>query len=294
MLPTGKTVAVSLDRILFATDFSPGSEKAGGLVKAIAQNCRSTVELVHVVDLSAASQAPDARSSSDLSRKIGREMLERAREQFSSAGVQAETILCEGPEPAKAILEVARERKVDLIASGTRGQSGLARMALGSVTEQLIHHADCPVLTIGPNVNSPTATGKFQRIVCATDFSLETAMAVQLARPLAQASGTRMFLCHVLPKPEGGRSVDTQELVEKFRANLQRLIPDIARAWCEPECVVDHGYAADGILLLARRVKADLIIMGARRVSHWFANPEAGIAYDIIRSGDCPVLTVRG
>ena len=36
----------------------------------------------------------------------------------------------------------------------------------------------------------------------------------------------------------------------------------MAREWCEPECVLEHGVATDGILLLAQRVKADLIVLG--------------------------------
>lgn len=65
---------------------------------------------------------------------------------------------------------------------------------------------------------------------------------------MTQSYSAHMFLCHVLPRPDGTHSIDAQELNEKFKAQLQRQIPTLARGWCDPECVVDHGYAVDGIL----------------------------------------------
>jgi nucleotide-binding universal stress UspA family protein len=280
--------------ILFATDFSPEANKAGVNVTAIAQHYRSKVQLFHVVNLSAAFKTPDAGICIDIFRKSGEENLAKVKIQFSSGGVEVETILTEGLNPGKEILQAANDGAADLIAVGSRGQGGLARLALGSVAQHLIHHAKCPVLTAGPNTKPSSTAGSFQHMVCATDFSSEAAAAAKLALSFAESYGAHMFLCHVLPRPDGSHSIDSHELNENFKAELQRLIPDIAREWCEPECVVDHGYAADGILLLAERVRADLIILGTRRQSHWFTNLKAGIAFEVIRAAACPVITVLG
>ena len=87
--------------------------------------------------------------------------------------------------------------------------------------------------------------------------------------------------------------MDDHELNARFTSALQRLVPDVAREWCEPECVLEHGFAADGILLLAQRVKADLIVLGTRKASHWFDNFKTGVAFQVISSSHCPVLTIR-
>jgi len=282
------------DSILFATDFSPGADKTGAYVTAIARRYGSIVQLVHVVDLSAAFKTPDAGICIETFRRSGEENLAKTGAQLAAAGIQVETMLLEGLDTAKEILQVADECPVDLIASGTRGPAGLSRLALGSVAEYLIHHASCPMLTTGPHVKPPGSVENFRQIVCATDFSPEATMAVKLALSVAQSYRAHMFLCHVLPRPDGSHSIDSHDLNEKFKVALQRLIPDIAREWCEPECVVDHGYAVDGILLLAHRVKADLIVLGARYSSHWFARLKAGIAFEVIRAAVCPVLTVLG
>ena len=288
------TTEVALRTILFATDFSSGANKAEAYVTALARRFGSRVQLVHVVDLAAAFKTPDAGICIDLFRRSGEENLAKAKAQLAATGVPAEAILREGIDAAKEILQVAAENAADLIISGTRGHGNLARMALGSVAEHLIHHAACPVLTAGPNVKAVGAAENFKQIVCATDFSSEATRAVKYAVAFARSYGAHMFLCHVLPRSDGSRHIDVQELTEKFQADLQTLIPETARQWCEPECVVDHGYAADGILLLARRVKADLVVLGTHRSSHWFTSLKAGMAFEVIRAAACPVLTVRG
>lgn len=59
--------------------------------------------------------------------------------------------------PADAIVQVARDLDATLILLGTHGRSGLARVALGSVAEAVIRHADVPVVVV-PTHGAP-ATG---------------------------------------------------------------------------------------------------------------------------------------
>lgn len=294
MTVLGKRVEVTLDNILFATDFSPVAQKAGRYAEAIAQHYKSTIHLAHIIDLSSISQMPDLGICIDALRKNGEASLENARAQFASANIQVTTTLEEVFDPAKAILEIANERSANLIVCGTRGHQGLARLAIGSFAEQLIHRAECPVLTIGPQVTPPHTSGMFERIVYATDFSPEAAKAATFASSFAQDCGAHIYLCHVLSQADYGHGVDGQELTNRFTSALQRIVPDIAQEWCEPECIVEHSYAPDGILLLAHRVNADLIVLGTRRFSHWFDSVKAGIAYQVISAATCPVLTVRG
>jgi nucleotide-binding universal stress UspA family protein len=51
-------------------------------------------------------------------------------------------------KPAEEILRVAREEKVDLIAMGTHGRTGLQHLLLGSVAEDVTQHAPCPIFTV--------------------------------------------------------------------------------------------------------------------------------------------------
>jgi len=58
------------------------------------------------------------------------------------------TTLVEAGIPYATILDIAEREGVDLIVMGTHGRSGLSRFFLGSVTEKVVRHAHCPVLTI--------------------------------------------------------------------------------------------------------------------------------------------------
>jgi nucleotide-binding universal stress UspA family protein len=53
-------------------------------------------------------------------------------------------------DPAIEVVEVAREGGYDLIVLGTHGRTGIRHALLGSITERVVRHARCPVLTIHP------------------------------------------------------------------------------------------------------------------------------------------------
>jgi nucleotide-binding universal stress UspA family protein len=291
---SGKSVEVKLDNILFATDFSRSVETAQLYVKALAERYGSVVQLMYVVDLGAAFKAPDAGISIDIFRRFGEESLRRLRSEMAAKNIRAETILCEGTDPTTEILRAAQDNSVDLLVLGTRAHKGLAKLVLGSTAELLIHRATCPILTIGPEACSPEEPLNFRKIVYATDFSAEAARAGAFTLSFARDFGAHIYFCHVSPAPDGTTQVDGQELNEEFTRALQQLVPDLTRERCEPECVLEHGYAADGILLLAHRVKADLIVLGTRLTSHWFDSFKAGVAFQVIGRAHCPVLTIRG
>jgi nucleotide-binding universal stress UspA family protein len=70
----------------------------------------------------------------------------------TAEGVDIEHRLVSG-EPAKEILRLARDEDVELIVMGTHGRTGVMRALLGSVAEEVLRHATCPVLTVKvPNV----------------------------------------------------------------------------------------------------------------------------------------------
>jgi nucleotide-binding universal stress UspA family protein len=73
--------------------------------------------------------------------------LAEAAEEVRAAGVQVETFPREG-DPADAILDVAEERKSDLIVVGNKGMTGAKRFVLGSVPNKVSHHAPCSVMII--------------------------------------------------------------------------------------------------------------------------------------------------
>ncbi len=73
--------------------------------------------------------------------------LKEALEDVGDSGVKVETYAREG-DPADAILDVAEEKKADLIVVGNKGMTGAKRFLLGSVPNKVSHHAPCSVLIV--------------------------------------------------------------------------------------------------------------------------------------------------
>jgi nucleotide-binding universal stress UspA family protein len=77
--------------------------------------------------------------------------LKDARDQLAKikapAGVSMETRLETG-EAGAIILSVARDSNCQMIVMGTHGRSGLGRLLMGSVAEEVVRKAPCPVLTL--------------------------------------------------------------------------------------------------------------------------------------------------
>ena len=114
------------------------------------------------------------------------------------ANAAVEVEICEG-DPWKEIKAAAERWPADLVVMGTHGGGGLEQLFLGSVTEKLMHHLPCPVLTVcheeGRTWESP---GLVQRILCATDFSEASALAVDQALALAEKDQAKVTVLHVI------------------------------------------------------------------------------------------------
>ena len=140
-------------RILHPTDFSAASRPAFEQALALARRGRASLTILHVI----APFAPtlgEGYVSPRTWESIERQVRAQAQSQLAKlvararkAGVRATSLLLEGPA-ADRIARAARARRADLVAMGTHGRSGLARLVLGSVAERVVGSAPCPVLTV--------------------------------------------------------------------------------------------------------------------------------------------------
>ena len=122
-------------RILVPTDFSPLSTLALEHAIALASLCRASIHLIHVhADAAPPVDDDEPRLEALVSRCRGDAIVVTSR-------------TCVG-HPATTIVQEAADRAVDLIVLGTHGRHGLAHLMLGSVAEQVVRTAPCPVLTV--------------------------------------------------------------------------------------------------------------------------------------------------
>lgn len=136
-----------ISSIVVPTDFSPTATKAVEYGAGLAYRLGASLTLLHAVEPLGVA-LPQALAEA---QQIGAtESLEGVVKELAARGVKADFAVRMGPA-ARETIELARERKADLIVIGTHGRSGLSRLLLGSVAENVLRHADCPVLTVRPS-----------------------------------------------------------------------------------------------------------------------------------------------
>jgi nucleotide-binding universal stress UspA family protein len=139
--------------ILVPADFSDGSTSAFGLAQALARDYGARIVVAHVVEPPRATGVegvlvfqPEVNWESFRQR-----LVERYR---ADAAIPIEHIVVEG-YPAEEIARLAGDYHADVIVIGTHGRTGLSRLIMGSVAEQVLRRAPCPVVTI----KHPTPAG---------------------------------------------------------------------------------------------------------------------------------------
>ena len=294
MTITQEPVAISIDTVLLATDFSGASEKSASYAKAIARRFNSTLEMIHVIDPSAIAICDEVAGCVSLPDKVFSDAADPMRTQasFIEAGVTTKSFTTEGHNAAETLLELAHQHHVDLIVAGTQSKTGVERLFLGSTAEQLIRAAECPVLTIGPSVVwPPDGPLEFRCIVYATDFSVQSAKAARYALAFAAQQGARLCCCYV-ENSEAEVPASRADTTADFTEALRHMMPEDAINTCHPEFFVEHGDPAEGILVLAAKVGADLIVLGPRKSSFWLKYVNRGLTPSLLAEAKCPVMTI--
>ena len=290
----GNQIAVRLETIPPATGFSSSTDTSNLYMQALAYRYQSKLILLHVVDLGAGFADQETGAPADLYRAIEEKCVEKSQGEPVATRGHLESVICELTPTATAIVQAAQDRSVDLLVMGTHGPTDLSRVVLGSTAQELLHQTEMPILTIGPGVPPPECPVGFQSIVYATDYSPEAAKACVSALSFAQEFGAQIYVCHVLPDPGSECQLNEQELNDRFLSALRSLVPDISPEWDDPDCVLDYQFAAEGILLVAQRVKANLIVLGTRKTAEWLKSPTPGLAFQLISGSSCPVLSIQG
>ena len=135
---------VGFQRVLVATD---GSKQCRAAVERAIDFSRSyggEISVVSVVDVTAEFYAEAPQVVDDMIHK-SKGYVEEVKEQAEASGVKVEAFVKEG-EAYQAIVELAKERDVNIIVMGSHGRTGLKRLLMGSVAEKVIGYAPCPVL----------------------------------------------------------------------------------------------------------------------------------------------------
>jgi nucleotide-binding universal stress UspA family protein len=142
-------------RVLFATDFSQGSEHALETAVSFAKHYGAELLMTHVVTVWDYDPAnPEWRFPPLPSEHVseiethGKERLDETGESVSDSGVDVRTLLVRGFDPGLEIARTAEDEDADLIVMSTHGRTGVSHLVIGSTAEKVVRYATCPVLTV--------------------------------------------------------------------------------------------------------------------------------------------------
>jgi nucleotide-binding universal stress UspA family protein len=135
---------VGFQRVLVATDGSKQCRTAVEKAIDFSQSYGGEISVVSIIDVPAEFYAEAPQVVDDMARKA-KGYVEEVKKQAEASGVKVETFVKEG-EAYQAIVDIAKERDVNIIVMGSHGRTGLKRLLMGSVAEKVIGYAPCPVL----------------------------------------------------------------------------------------------------------------------------------------------------
>jgi nucleotide-binding universal stress UspA family protein len=212
-----------------------------------------------------------------------RALLDQARRRAREHDVPVTSLIRIGHSAARAILETARERQVDLILLGWKGHTSTARRILGEITDEVVMRATTDIMLVkltGPELPKhlllPTAGGTHAR------------RAEQYAADIAKSQGGHLTLCSIVP-PDA-----PEELLESETTRLDAAKQSIAEVTGLE--AVDHVILRDRAIsdaIVEEGKKHDAVVVGAAGQS--FSNQIlfGSIPEEVARESEKPVIVIK-
>ncbi len=206
---------------------------------------------------------------------------------------------------AREIVAVAQELPAPLIVMGTHGSTGIDRLVLGSVAEQVLRLAPCPVITV-PQRSTLHLSPARMHVVCAIDFSEASLAALEFLLANRLTSHATITLLHVLDtRWQDGLGAVVEPLpyseAQAVAADAARREHDARRRLMglRPEGHTERlrvrtirGRASAEILRIADEEAAELIALGRHSQGVLDRALFGSTAQQVVRRAVCPVLTL--
>lgn len=309
--------------IIIPVDGSEHAARAVARAAELAGHLGAHMQLLHVMPAGPAelSDIPGNRSATtdaDLAAKrdTANEVLTTARRGLAETVTEnTETLVLDDlqhhGDPATVITEQANRTPGAIVVMGTRGLGGIRKLLLGSVSDAVVHQADCPVMVVHADEH-PANTAGVQQILVPVDGSSSSDQAARLAGEIARGSNAAVQLLFAYARhpaeADGGYStlgeapVYTEAMVEEFlQAGREEAGRTFARARTHlgeiPAGITEHELSgpAAGALLdhVNDQQKPSMVIMGRRGLSGWQETLVGSVSHALLSKAACPVAVIH-
>lgn len=288
-----------IQSIVVATDFSEHAERAVLRAAQLAAQHGARLELVHAAPMPMpmpvwGDMAGGTWIENSELIELGEQRLQRRRNDLLAQPdhpVEVD-IICEAAPPQQLVLSRADARQADLVVIGATGEGALAQRLFGSTAQSIVRHAKTPVL-----VARLPVTGRYHRLLIATDLSDAALHAAREARRLAPEA--RVDLFSALEQPKAGIAMFFGPDEATRTANLERargLVQERLRALAAELGVADAplhvrdgraSHELPGVLLDSG---AELLSVGAHGKTRLEAGVLGSTSLHAVAEARCDVL----
>lgn len=282
---------MTIRRIAAAVDASEPARRAAERALSLAAACKAETTLVHVCDAGPIEAATILTTNSviEQTQRAGERAIAELIAELGAPNI--DTVFRLGRDVPGTICEAAREFDADLIVTGTIGRTGVSRFFLGSVAENVVRRAHCPVWV--ERASEPVLR-EVERLVVCTDLSPMSEAGLSLAGQLAADLGSAVEVVYAFEAPYRGLAIDVRR---KLTAELQQQLSQLATKHFEGTApritIVEGANVVDGITAHASRISADLLVLashGRTALSRMFMG---SVAERVTRFAPCSVLVAR-
>jgi len=303
---------VVFKNVLCTTDLSDFSNMSVYYGAALARVFEATLHLCHVVDLPIVSVHGEAFTyPPDYAQTLKEDALRQMDTLMNPLQVKWVPHVEMGAI-AHTISDLVGMTEADLVISASHGRSGLKRLLLGSVTEQLLRSIRRPFLVVTApekrdddiaeqRITRDTVENfRLKKILVGSDFSQDSTNAVTYGFSLAQDFQSELHLVHVVEPfaysdalmPDPMTAEVRTDLDALLTGRLESLVPAEARNWCDVKTSCLAGRPHEELVKYAVLHAVDLIILGIRGRGLVETLLLGSTTDRVIRRVTCPVLAV--
>jgi nucleotide-binding universal stress UspA family protein len=303
----GEIPMLKIKKILFPTDYSECANQAMQHALHLAWKYQAELHLLHAITLHGLERREDLKGYLNIDElyetfeKSSHDKMRTSIDLHKADKLPIKTVQERGIYPATVILEYAAQNDIDLIIMGTHGRRGFGHMFLGSVAEEVVRMAPCPVLTVREQEES-IPVQSLKNILVPLDFSGDSKLALKYAISLAETSQAKLQLLHVVEQDihpsfyvTGKTSIFdfNPDIIKKSEQVMQKYLDELNGQKIKSEFFVIEGRAAHDIIQFADSHQTDMIVIpthGLTGIEHLMLG---SVAEKVVRMAPCKVFTIK-
>lgn len=290
---------LDIDRILWPTDLTDQAERAFSHAATLAAWHDADLHTLNIVE-EGAGNSSSAGASFPVPQDTLSSLLRKKEDPPQSIDLGALTLVQEQKQaksPPEGIVAYADSHDIDLVVMGTHGRRGLRRLLLGSVAEEVLRRAHCPVLTLRGQGDTPPAW-EVRNILTPVDFSDASMEALHHAKELAVTYEAQLTLLHaveevIYPSAYGlDMNLPGPEVVEQVEEHLVRIARDEI-GYEDVAVEASVGYAPSSILEYTETNDVDLVTIATHGRTGLERMLLGSVTERVVRQAAAPVLVAK-